>query len=126
MNSKKVNLEDVIGIIEDDDPRNAVELKKSLYNEPLRGKIMHIMIKDELNKTLEMNSVAIDFLDKVNSLDADEVYIDFTGVKFINRSFAQGYYSKKLKLGKKIIEVNVPESIQPMFDIMERNFKNKL
>ena len=28
---KKVSLDDVIGIIEDDDPRNAVELKRSLY-----------------------------------------------------------------------------------------------
>lgn len=28
---KRVSLEDVIGIIEDDDPRNAVELKRSLY-----------------------------------------------------------------------------------------------
>ena len=28
---KKVFLEDVLGIIEDDDPRNAVELKRSLY-----------------------------------------------------------------------------------------------
>lgn len=28
---KKVCLEDVLGIIEDDDPRNAVELKRSLY-----------------------------------------------------------------------------------------------
>ena len=28
---KKVSLYDVIGIIEDDDPRNAVELKRSLY-----------------------------------------------------------------------------------------------
>lgn len=28
---RKVSLEDVIGIIEDDDPRNSVELKRSLY-----------------------------------------------------------------------------------------------
>ena len=28
---KKVNLNDVLGIIEDDDPRDAVELKRSLY-----------------------------------------------------------------------------------------------
>ena len=28
---KKVCLEDVLGIIEDDDPRDAVELKRSLY-----------------------------------------------------------------------------------------------
>lgn len=28
---KKVSLDDVLGIIEDDDPRNAVELKRSLY-----------------------------------------------------------------------------------------------
>ena len=28
---KKVSLDDILGIIEDDDPRNAVELKRSLY-----------------------------------------------------------------------------------------------
>ena len=28
---KKVSLDDVLGIIDDDDPRNAVELKRSLY-----------------------------------------------------------------------------------------------
>lgn len=28
---KKVSLDDVLGIIEDDDPRDAVELKRSLY-----------------------------------------------------------------------------------------------
>ena len=28
---KKVCLDDVLGIIDDDDPRNAVELKRSLY-----------------------------------------------------------------------------------------------
>lgn len=28
---KKVSLNDVLGIIEDDDPRDAVELKRSLY-----------------------------------------------------------------------------------------------
>ncbi len=28
---KKISLDDVIGIIEDDDPRNAVELKRGLY-----------------------------------------------------------------------------------------------
>ena len=28
---KRVSLEDVLGIIEDDDPRDAVELKRSLY-----------------------------------------------------------------------------------------------
>ena len=30
---KKISLDDVIGIIEDNDPRNAVELKRSLYKE---------------------------------------------------------------------------------------------
>ncbi len=82
-----------------------------------------IIIKDVLNETLEMNSAATDFLDNVNKLSDDEVYVDFTGVKFVSRSFAQGYYSKKLKIDKKIIDVNVPDCVQPMFDIMERNFK---
>lgn len=46
-------------------------------------------------------------------------------MKFVSRSFAQGYYSKKLKLDKKIVDVNIPECIQPMFDIMERNFNKE-
>ena len=82
-----------------------------------------IMVKDVLNENLEMNSTATDFLDMVDELSDDEVHIDFTGVKFISRSFAQGYYTKKLKLNKKIVEVNIPSIVQPMFDIMERNFK---
>ncbi|WP_400230862.1 hypothetical protein [Methanobrevibacter smithii] len=84
-----------------------------------------IIIKDVLNETLEMNSTATDFLDEVNNLSDDEVHVDFTGVKFVSRSFAQGYYSKKLKLDKKIVDVNIPECIQPMFDIMERNFNKE-
>lgn len=83
-----------------------------------------IMVKDVLNENLEMNSTATDFLDMVDELSDDEVHIDFTGVKFISRSFAQGYYTKKLKLNKKIVEVNIPSIVQPMFDIMERNFKH--
>ena len=82
-----------------------------------------IMVKDVLNENLEMNSTATDFLDMVDELSDNEIHIDFTGVKFISRSFAQGYYTKKLKLNKKIVEVNIPSIVQPMFDIMERNFK---
>ncbi len=83
-----------------------------------------IMVKDVLNENLEMNSTATDFLDMVDELSDNEIHIDFTGVKFISRSFAQGYYTKKLKLNKKIVEVNIPSIVQPMFDIMERNFKH--
>ena len=83
-----------------------------------------IMVKDVLNENLEMNSTVTDFLDMVDELSDNEIHIDFTGVKFISCSFAQGYYTKKLKLNKKIVEVNIPSIVQPMFDIMERNFKH--
>ena len=54
-----------------------------------------IMIKYEINPFLELNSVASDFLDKINELSDDYVEIDFEGVIFVSRSFAQTYYSKK-------------------------------
>lgn len=81
-----------------------------------------ILIKDEINPSLELNSVASDFLDKVNELSDDYVEVDFGGVIFVSRSFAQTYYSKKTKMDKNIVEVNVPEEIEPLLKMIEKKF----
>ena len=81
-----------------------------------------ISIKEEINPSLELNSVASDFLDKVNELSDDYVEVDFGGVIFVSRSFAQTYYSKKTKLDKNIVEVNVPEEVAPLLKMIEQKF----
>lgn len=81
-----------------------------------------IQIKEEINPSLELNSVASDFLDKVNDLSDDYVEVDFEGVIFVSRSFAQAYYSKKSKMDKNIVEVNVPEEVAPLLRMIEKKF----
>lgn len=79
-----------------------------------------ISIKKEINSSLELNSVASDFLDKINKLSDDYVEVDFTGIIFVSRGFAQIYYSKKSKMDKDIVEINVPEAFKPLFEIIEK------
>ena len=80
-----------------------------------------ISIKKEINSSLELNTSASDFLDKIDKLSDDYVEVDFEGIIFISRGFLQIYYSKKSKMDKNIVEVNVPEEIKPLFEIIERS-----
>ena len=84
--------------------------------------VQKVMIKDEINSSLEMNTAADDFLNKVNEIEDDEILIDFTGIVFISRSFAQAYFSKKNKLGKNIDEINVPDEVKPLLDLIKKKF----
>ncbi|MBQ2651937.1 MAG: hypothetical protein IJF83_00125 [Methanobrevibacter sp.] len=85
--------------------------------------VQKVMIKDEINSSLEMNTAADDFLNKVNEIEDDEILIDFTGIVFISRSFAQAYFSKKNKLGKNIDEINVPDEVKPLLDLIKKKFE---
>ena len=80
-----------------------------------------ISIKNEINSSLELNMSASDFLDKIDKLSDDYVEVDFEGIIFVSRGFLQIYYSRKSKMDKNIVEVNVPEEIKPLFEIIERS-----
>lgn len=82
-----------------------------------------VMIKEEINSSLEMNTAADDFLNKVNDINDDEILIDFTGIVFISRSFAQSYFSKKNKMDKNIDEINVPTEVKPLVDLIKKKFE---
>lgn len=85
--------------------------------------VQTVMIKKEINSSLEMNTAADDFLNQVNEIDDDEILIDFTGIVFISRSFAQSYFSKKNKLDKQIDEINVPDEVKPLVELIKKKFE---
>ncbi|WP_303247647.1 hypothetical protein [uncultured Methanobrevibacter sp.] len=85
-----------------------------------------VKIKDKLNESLEYNGAATDFLDELNEYPDDEIKVDFTGIIFMSRSFAQEYYGKKSISGKDIEDINVPEDVQLMLNIAENNLKRRL
>lgn len=80
-----------------------------------------ISIKKEINSSLELNTSASDFLDKIDKLSGDYFEVDFEGIIFVSRGFLQIYYSRKSKMDKNIVEINVPEEIKPLFEIIERS-----
>ena len=84
-----------------------------------------ISIKKEINSSLELNTSASDFLDKIDKLSDDYVEVDFTGIIFVSRGFAQIYYAKKSKMDKNIVEINVPEEIKPLFEIIKMRIDKK-
>lgn len=85
-----------------------------------------VKIKDKLNESLEYNGAATDFLDELNEYPDDEIKVDFTGIIFMSRSFAQEYYGKKSISEKDIEDINIPEDVQLMLNIAENNLKRRL
>ncbi len=82
-----------------------------------------VVIKDKINSSLEMNSAAVEFLEEVDKIDDSNIIIDFTGVIFVSRSFAQSYFSTKTKLNKNISETNISEGVKPLMDMIKRKFE---
>lgn len=82
-----------------------------------------VSIKDEINSSLEYNDVAKDFIDKINEQSDKEFQVDFSGIRFVSRSFAQAYFSNKVCSDKIITEVNVPEDVKPVLDIIRNKFE---
>ena len=79
-----------------------------------------ISIKKEIGSSLELNTSASDFLDKIDKLSDDYVEVDFEGIIFVSRGFVQIYYSKKSKMDKNIVDVNVLEAFKPLFKMIEK------
>ena len=52
--------------------------------------------------------------------DVSKVVMNFTGIEFMGRSFAQEYLNQKDKSNFEVIEVNVPEDVQKLFNVILR------
>lgn len=81
-----------------------------------------IIISEKLDPHLGMNFAAKELFDEINSSDISKYVFDFSNVIFMSRSFTQEYLFQKLKTDKIIEEVNVPEDVQKMFDVVSKDF----
>ena len=78
---------------------------------------IEIFLEKEIDSDLGSRN-KIEELYKNISSDVSKVVMNFTGVKFIGRSFAQEYLNQKEKASFEVVEVNVPEDVQKLFDII--------
>ena len=81
---------------------------------------MIIKISDEINTSLELNDYALLLFEKINNLNHQEFIIDFAGVYFISRTFAQAYYASKKRSPKNITEINLSDDVKPMMKMVEK------
>ncbi|MBQ2636612.1 MAG: hypothetical protein IJG09_07955 [Methanobrevibacter sp.] len=81
---------------------------------------MIIKISQEINSSLELNTYATNFIEKINSYDELDFVIDFEGVKFVSRTFAQAYYASKKRSPKNISEINLSSDVEPLMKMVEK------
>lgn len=80
---------------------------------------IYINIANEIGPRLGLRISCDRLFDRISSMDAD-IVIDFAGVETISRSFAHQYLlrKKELKDRIRITEVNMPDNIKRMFDVV--------
>lgn len=81
---------------------------------------MIISIKEEINDALDYNKSATDLIDNLNQYDENDIVMDFEGVFFISRSFAQAYYASKKRSSKHITEINFSGDVKPLMEMIEK------
>lgn len=72
---------------------------------------MLINVGAEFGTHLESNEIAMELVDILNRIDADDFILDFKEVRFITMNFAQAYYNAKYESPKKISEINISDEI---------------
>lgn len=90
----------------------------------LNEEILKINIVECISKNLGMNSSARALFEEINNSPANIIKIDFSNVLVMSRSFTQEYLSQKFYTDKQIIEVNVPNDVKLMFDVVKKDFNN--
>lgn len=86
-------------------------------------KEIEIFLKDEIGQDLGSRS-KIEYLFNNIDKDSSKVIMNFEGVTFMGRSFAQEYLNQKHIASFEIIEKNMSEDIEKMFEaILKLNDK---
>jgi len=72
---------------------------------------MLINVGEEFGTHLETSEIAVELIDILNKLPADDFIIDFKDVMFVTMNYAQAYYNAKYESPKKISEINISDEI---------------
>lgn len=63
---------------------------------------------------LALRTWANDFFKILGQISSDDIVLDFTGIDFMSRSFANEYLMLKMKSSKKIVEKNLGSILEEM------------
>ncbi len=83
-----------------------------------RGNV--VVISRMVSADLALRDWADGFFDKVEALPSERITVDFSGVHSISSSFAHQYLLRKSRAKKKIGEMNVPQNVKKMFEVVKK------
>ena len=78
---------------------------------------IEIFLEKEIDSDLGSRNKIEELYNNISS-DVSKVVMNFTGVKFMGRSFAQEYLNQKDKADFEVVEVNVPDDVQKLFEVI--------
>lgn len=78
---------------------------------------IEIILKEQLGENLGPRHKMEELFNSIDN-NTSKVIINFKGITFIGRSIAQEYLNQKHFASFEIVETNVHEDVQKMFDII--------
>jgi len=77
-----------------------------------------IRMADAIAPNLMLRGIADAFFDRLERARVEHFVLDFADIESISRSFAHQYMTRKKASNKRIKEVNVPENIRRMLELV--------
>lgn len=84
-----------------------------------------IRLAEAVYEDLALRDSAARIFESVEDSPEPEIVMDFSGVRSMSRSFADEYVSRRSRSVKTIREVNVPDSVRRMIDVVSQRPKAK-
>ncbi len=81
---------------------------------------MRVRIKDKISVDLALRDAADSFFDELDAMKID-IEIDFSDIRSISRSFAHQYMLRKKQTLSRIIELNMTENVEKMFNVVSKS-----
>jgi len=82
------------------------------------SEVARIDVRRDVGSLLMLRSNVASLFRKIAKLDAPRVIVDFSGVEFMSRSFADEYLASKAASPKRIQDRNVPVEVRRMMDLV--------
>ncbi len=77
-----------------------------------------ILVRTSIARDLVTRNAAIAFFKKLKKIKSDNIVLDFTGVVFMSRSFADEYIAQKNNFKTDISEIKMPNSVERTLDVV--------
>lgn len=78
---------------------------------------IEILLSEKIDSNLGSRNKIEELYQNISD-DVSKVVMNFKGIEFMGRSFAQEYLNQKNKAPFEVVEINVPEDVEKLFNVI--------